>query len=371
MAANAVMGIVFSNMHDDNLEMLTEKRTVASVPFGGRYRFIDFTLSNMVNSGILDVGVITKSNYQSLMDHVGAGRPWDMSRKRGGLTILPPFSRGSGLYRGSVEALNGAMGYLRHMEAKYVVLCDCDVIANIDFRPMLEAHIQSGAHMTLAYQRCHLASFNRDVMTLTTNATGRIVDMLADPQEEGEYDVFLNVSILERELLIKMVGEALGHNMMGLTRDYLQSKVDHFVLQGYRLEGYTSRIYNLASYFNANMELLDEKVQGALFPRERPIYTKVRDEVPAKYGLKANVANSLIADGCIIEGRVENCILFRQVKIGRGAVVKNCILMQGTTVGENSNLSYVVSDKDVTIQDNRQLAGFATYPLYIAKGIRI
>lgn len=370
MSDKKMLGIIFSNMHDDNMGDITERRTVGSIPFGGRYRLIDFTLSSMVNSGITDVGVITKHNYQSLMDHLGAGRAWDLARKRGGLVMLPPYSRTvtAGIYRGSIEALAGRLDYLRSVDSKYVFMSDCDVITNLDLKAVLEQHIRTGADITALYARQEIAPATRDLATFKVRENGRVSDVAINPPEGGVFNIYLNMMVVERELLIKLVTNAYSHGKYSFTQDVLQEQLDSYNIYGYNVDGFCVRIGGMESYFRANMELLSPRARAELFPAKRPIYTKVRDEVPAKYGLRAKVSNSLVADGCIIEGEVENSIIFRGVRVGRGAVVKDCILMQDTVVGENANLRYVITDKNVVVRSTRVLCGYITIPVYLHKG---
>ncbi|MEM1484835.1 glucose-1-phosphate adenylyltransferase subunit GlgD [Oscillospiraceae bacterium PP1C4] len=374
MRENKVMGIVFSNMHDSILGELTERRTTGSVPYGGRYRLIDFVLSSMVNSDVRDIGIITKRNYQSLMDHVGAGRAWDLARKRGGLVILPPFAnQGSGIYRGRLEALQGALGYIKHNDAKYVLLCDCDIIANIDLREMIHEHIKSGAQITLMFQNTEvLPEDMRDTTTICCNEeTREVTDIMVRPDTKGRQNVYMNVMLVEKTLLERMINEGKSHDQFSLVRHAIQPSIGKLDIKAFEFKGYCHKISGMKSYFAANMELLDPAVRNALFPKEKPVFTKVRDQVPVKYGLSAKVGNSLIADGCIINGEVENCIIFRGVKVGKGAVLKNCIIMQDTTIGDNAHLEYVITDKDVLIKDSRTLIGYKTYPIYIAKASSI
>lgn len=370
MRESKMLGVVFSNMHDSSLGEMTINRTMGSVPVAGRYRLIDFALSNMVNAGIGNIGVITKSNYQSLMDHLGSGREWDLSRKIGGLVILPPFSNTeSGIYRGSIEALNGIMPYLRHSTAQYVVLSDCDFVANIDLKNVLEHHIADGSDITVVYKKQAMHENSRDFTAFSIDSDGRVYDVKIDPVEAGEYNMYVNLAIVDRELLIRLVAEAYSHRNYSFTQDILQAKVKDLKIDAYHLEGYCSRIQNIQGYFAASMEMLQPEVRAQLFPRSHPIYTKVRDEVPAKYGFKSHVSNSLVADGCIIEGHVENSVIFRGVKIGRGAVVKNSVVMQGSTIGENATLEHIITDKNVLVKTGRKLSGAQSYPVYLPKGI--
>lgn len=364
-----VLGLVFSNMHDSTINDLTKERTMGSVLFGGRYRLIDFPLSNMVNSGINEVGVITKSNYQSLLDHLGSGREWDLASKNGGLHLLPPFSHvSSGMYRGRLEALYGVWDFIKTSAADYVVLSDCDVAANIDYSAIVDAHIESGADITTVYANDVLTSEQAQRATVFgINDDGRVVDVLVNPHLSGACNVSLNMFVLSKDFLKNIVLEAASKGLVSFEKDILQARTHEYKIMAYRFDGYFSRICSMDTFYKANMNLLDTANREKLFLANRPIYTKVRDNPPVKYAIGADVKNSLIGDGCIIEGTVENCILFRGVKIGKGAVVKNSILMQGTVVGSKCEVSCVVSDKNVKINDMRMLTGSQNYPLYLGK----
>lgn len=371
MREDVVLGIIFSNMHDETIGELTNVRTMGSVPFGGRYRFIDFPLSNMVNSGITNVGVVTKSNYQSLIDHIGSGREWDLSRKVGGLNVLPPFSNNhSGIYRGRLEALAGIADYIESNRAKYVLMTDCDIISNVDYRGMVKQHISSGADITVMYQKLDMgrADLLDDTTAFGFDASGRINDVMIGPTIPGTYNIYQNVTVISKELLCRIISETSQRNQISFKREILQASHGRYNIQGYENTSVSLTIYSLRSYFDANMKLLDPAIRNAVFNSQRPIYTKIKDEVPAKYGTSAKVSNSMVADGCIIDGTIENSIIFRGVKIAKGAVVKNSIVMQGTTVSEGVNLNYVVVDKDVLVRENRMLMGYETYPIYISKG---
>lgn len=365
-----VLGLIFSNMHDNAITELTMARTMGSVLFGGRYRLIDFPLSNMVNSGIDEVGVITKSNYQSLLDHLGSGSEWDLARKIGGLHLLPPFSHmQSGMYRGRLEALYGVWDYIKTTAADYIVLSDCDVVTNIDLAKVVDAHIESGADITAVYAKDIVTTDQAKLATIfSIGNDNRVNDVLINPHISGECNISLNMFVLSKEFLKNIVLEASSKSLYSFEHAILQDKVRDYKIIAYNHDGYFSKITSMESFYKANMSLLDSDNRSKLFPENRPIYTKVRDNPPVKYGIGACVKNSLIADGCIIEGTVENCILFRGVKIGKGAVVKNSILMQDTSVGSKCDISYVITDKNVNIGDMRLLTGSQNYPLYLGKG---
>ncbi len=368
-----VLGLVFANMHDTTLGDMTKNRTMGSVMFGGRYRLIDFPLSNMVNSGISEVGVITKSNYQSLMDHLGSAREWDLARKKGGLYILPPFGNvESTLYRGRIEALYGAMSFIKHSRAKYVILSDCDVVTNIDYKPIVAAHIESGADITAV---AHTGVYSsEDIKTSTVfnvDADKNVTSVLINPDISGTCTTSLNVFVMSMDFLIETVNDAMARGNVSFERNILQEKCRELKIKIYEYDNYFSKLNSPESYFKSNMALLEPENARKLFVPKRSIYTKVSDNAPVKYDLDSKVSNSLIADGCIIEGEVENSVLFRGVKVGRGAKVKNCILMQGTVVGDNAELNYLITDKNVSICENHILTSSPQYPMYVGKGASV
>lgn len=368
-----VLGLVFANMHDTTLGDMTKNRTMGSVMFGGRYRLIDFPLSNMVNSGISEVGVITKSNYQSLLDHLGSAREWDLARKKGGLYILPPFGNvESTLYRGRIEALYGAMSFIKHSRAKYVILSDCDVVTNIDYKPIVAAHIESGADITAV---AHTGVYSSDDIKTSTvfnvDADKNVTSVLINPDISGTCTTSLNVFVMSMDFLIETVNDAMARGNVSFERNILQEKCRELKIKIYEYDNYFSKLNSPESYFKSNMALLEPENARKLFVPKRSIYTKVSDNAPVKYDLDSKVSNSLVADGCIIEGEVENSVLFRGVKVAKGAKVKNCILMQGTVVGDNAELNYLITDKNVSICENHILTSSPQYPMYVGKGASV
>ena len=373
----SAVGIIFSNIHDRNISELTRVRTMASIPFACRYRLIDFALSNMVNSNISTINVITHYNYHSLMDHIGTGKDWDLARRSGGIKILPPYisafaNNENSLYNTRLEALKSVNHFIAGMTEDYVVMSDCDVICNIDLNAMINAHIDSGADMTLAVQKKKLdtESAKKNVL-IKSNEEGRIVDMEANPNNfEGEADVNLNIIVISRRYLQEMVLDSIAHDYKSMTRDILMKTIARRDYRVYRFEGYSATISSMVDYFAHNMELISdpEKYDSLFNIEDRPVFTKVRNSPPTYYSETANVKNSLIADGCVIDGTVENCILFRGVRIGKGTVVKNSILFQDTIVSDNASLNCVVSDKNVFVHNGVTLSGTPSLPFYLNKG---
>lgn len=368
MRGNNVMGLIFSNSHDEKIRELTEKRTMGSVPFGGRYRLIDFPISNMVNSGINKVGVITKGNYQSLMDHLGSGKAWDLSRKREGLIILPPFGGRNSLSNSRIESLSSVNAFLSNSREEYVLLSDSDVVCNIDYTDVLAFHMKHNSDITVIYRFGKMPEKICDPAVYTVDPDGRVRDMLVNPNIDTECNYGLSMLLIRRDLLVKMVDDCVSRNLYNFKRDFLQRNIANYAVYGYEFKGYVQNICSMNCYFEANMSLMLPTVRAQLFNKDRPIYTKVRDDMPARYGLGSSVTNSLIADGCVIEGTVENCVLFRGVHIGKGTKVENCVIMQDSAIGDGCKLNYVVIDKDVKIRNDRSLLGFQSYPVFISKG---
>ncbi len=368
-----ILGVIFANMHEDVIPELTRQRTMGSVLFGGRYRLIDFTLSNLVNSGVSEVGVITKSNYQSLLDHLGSGREWDMARKNGGLHLLPPFSStSSGMYRGRLEALYGISDFIKCSDADYVIMTDCDVVTSLDYNAVFEAHIKSGADITAVYSTSNLTlddAARSNVFGI--DESGRITNVLINPQISGECNVALNSYIISKDLLMSIVMDGAAQGIYSFAKSILQDKCGKYKIMAYKHDGYFSKITSIKTYYDANMALLDTSLRQKLFLENAPVYTKIRDNPPAKFAIGANVKNSLIADGCIIEGTVENSILFRGAKVGKGTVIRDSIIMQDSVIGRNCHVECMITDKIVNITDGKILTGSKNYPVYVGKGAQI
>ena len=370
-------GIIFSNIHDNNIPELTRNRTMASVPFGCRYRLIDFALSNMVNSNINNISVITHYNYQSLMDHLGSGKDWDLARRAGGIKILPPFitayaNHEYSLYTTRLDALKSVNHSISKIPDDYVVLSDCDVICNVDLNDMIKNHIENDADITIAVKKVKLTKEQAKMNVLfDSEENGRIYDVKAYPTNfSGEADINLNIMVMSRHYLQEIILDAIAHNYTSLTKDVMLRNVGRKNYRIYRYDGYFACISSSEDYYKSNMELIKDKtVRDQLFGvKNRPIYTKVRNSAPTYYSPDAKIKNSLIADGCEIYGEVENSIIFRGTKIGKGTVVKNCILFQDTFTGENVKLNCVIADKNVVIRDNKNLSGDESLPFYLAKG---
>lgn len=371
MRANNVLGIIHSQAFDSTIQELTTMRTVASVPFGCRYRFIDFPLSNMVNAGITEVGIITKENYGSLMDHIGSGKPWDLARKREGLHILPPFNTSSSDaadQKNRVDALYANMDFLRHSRHEYVIITDSNAVYNFNFNELFEFHTAQEADITIAYKHGKLPKLD-NMQILTMDADKRVTDVSLNIAEEAEVDYAFNIYVMRKSLLEYLVKTAVAHSATSFAKDIIQANVSNLKIVGYEIPGFAEMIDSLKTYYNVSMSLLEPENRKALLNPKNPIATKIADNVPALYGDQCETSNALIADGCTIEGTVENSLLFRGVVVEKGAVVKNSILMQGTVISANAKVDSIITDKNVTITANRNLSGDPSYPIYFTKNI--
>lgn len=372
MRTNNILGLVYANVHDDLVPELTTLRSMGSLPFAGRYRLIDFSLSNLVNAGISQVGIITKQNYQSLMDHVGGGKAFDLDRKNGGLFILPPFSTASSgeIYKGHLDALAGIMPFLLRAKQEYVVLCDSDVVSNVDISDMFNRHIESGADFTVAYKRGKLPKNHEDIMTFDFDADTRVT-AISFPKASESADYSLDITITKREFLIDLVNEMTEKGFTSISRHLLAGGVERFKIFGYKVEGFAEVVDSPKTYFSLNMKLLESKIRKSLFNKERPVYTKTHDCMPTRYGLISDVKKSLIAEGCLIEGTVKNSIVFRNVTVEEGAVVENAILMQGAVVKKGAKVDHTVMDKLSVVGEGVNVEGTKQNIRYIGKREKI
>lgn len=367
---NKLHGIIFAYRSNPDLRELAQARNLCSLPYGGRYRVIDFMLSNMVNAGVVDVGVIVHANYQSLLDHVGSGKDWDLSRKHGGLRILPPFGYASkqrgGICRGRMDALEGVYSYLSNIRQEHVVLADGDLVSNFPLRDVYRQHIESGADITAVCTRTPVGDPQRsDYFALGAN--GQVADVSVHPLSPAGCES-LDVYILSKSLLLSLVEHCSAHNIPTFNQGVLQNMVHSLKIVPYFFEGYAAKLQSVAGYFARSMDLLSPAVRANLFVPQRPVKTKDQSNPSTYYGAESCSVNSLVADGCIIEGEVKNSILFRGVRVEAGARVENCVLMQGTSIQNGAVLKYAITDKNVRVNPGRMLMGHETYPLSIAKG---
>ncbi len=372
---NNIVGLIYTGERIDELRDLTRVRAVAALPMMGRYRLIDFLLANMIHSGMHNIGIIMQKNYNSLMDHLGSGRDWDLHGKRNGMTILPPnMSRDNvGVYEGLLDALRSNIGFLRRSKERYILVSDSYVLYRADYMEVLARHLELGADITLLYSRERSARRHGDGRYLDIGEGGMVHQMECDPTIPHYGNTFIGSFLLRRELLIDLVDRAVAAGFHHFSRQLLMQMIREkmYKVGAYEIPGKVWLMDSITSYYDANMDALNPQVKEVLFSTERPIWTKLRDEMPAQYRQGASVRNCLVADGCVIEGTVENSILFRGVVIKPGATVRNCIVMQDSVIYQGSEIQHCILDKQVTVRDNARLIGVKAHPVVIAKNLTV
>ena len=362
-------GLCLSDPHPDRASDGCPIRTISSARFAGRYRLVDFMLSNMVNSGIFTIGMILNSHYQSLIGHIGMGKEWDLSRKTGGVTFFPPYLADE---RQTVNSeldgpLHRAAEFLAESNMDHLVVADSSVVYNMDYRTVAEAHRKSGADVTAVYTRKTISSGERDnaiIFDITDN--GRVAGVNKAPHISGTVNLSLGAYVMHKKVFLGLMAGEKNCGMLRFTRVLIANALERLNVSAYEFRGYSAHISSIETFYDYNMEMLDTEKRNSLFDFEgRRIYTSRRDSLPTKYGRQAEIKNSLVSDGCQIDGTLINSIIGRNVRIGPGAVVRNCILQDDTLVEKRANLEYIIADRNVIISENRSMAGYRTYPVYI------
>ena len=365
-----VTGIIFAN--DGTVSTLTEKRTMASLPFGGRYRQVDFALSNLACAGIHRVGIVTRHSYQSLMNHVGSGEEWGLEMEEGGLEYLTPYSSSKvSDYRGKLESLYSAMSFLEYgSDDGLLIMIDSAILSNIDLTKVIASHVESGRDITLV-TKAGIANGNRKLdLAVKLDRKGEIADMVVDYAAPKSYQASMDIFVLNKRWLTEQVKEHIAHNLYHMDRDLVMGlwQKKAITINVYSFDGIAMFNESVEEYFANSLSLVKKEIRDDLFGRNHPVYTKVRDRVPTYYGEDCRIENCSVADGCMLGGAAKNSILFRQVTIQPGAQVENCVIMNDTVVGEGAELKYVILDKDVVVRPGAKLMGTPLSPVIIPRG---
>ena len=367
-----VMGIIFAN--DATMGDLTSKRTMASLPFGGRYRLVDFHLSNMAAAGIRHLGIISRHNYQSLMNHIGDAEEWGLELGEGGLEFLTPYAMSTtDRYRGKLENLYSAMDFLEFGsddDDEYVVMADSSVVSNMDLLAVVESHIASGKDITVV-TKSGVANGEKQLdLALKLDAKGEIVDMAVNYAAPEGYLASMDTFVLSKKFLKHQIRECVARDRFHMDRDLVMGlwQKGFATINVYEFDGVAMYNESIEEYFRNSLSLLDKDVRHDLFGRCHPVFTKVRDRVPSYYGEDCEIENCLVADGCFLEGEAEDSILFRQVTICEGAEVENCVIMNDAVIGKDAKLEYVILDKNVTVTPGAVLIGTNSQPIIVKRG---
>ena len=342
----SVAGLIFSNLHDADLAPMTAKRTTGAVPFGGRYRLIDFPLSSMVGAGISRIYVVAHHNYQSLMEHIGSGKDWDLARHNGGIHILPPYNAAYANpdenYNSRMQSLLSIRGMIERIEEENVLCCDCDAVGRPDFAAFIAAHEQSGLGMTVG-------SAHEQNMT-----------------DLGSLHVWIAKTAFLRDVL-RRAEEGTLHSFY---RDVVRRESAKGNVGIYRFPERFFKLHSLSEYYRLHMLLAEDSgVRRDLLEGERyPLLTKAQNLPPVKYGKHAVVERSLIADGCVIEGKVIDSVLFRGVHVGADCVVENAVISERCALSGHAHVSGAILDKNVILGGNVHLSGHPSLPFFVEEG---
>ena len=366
-----VMGIIFTN--DASLGELTDKRTMASLPFGGRYRQVDWALSNLTCAGVRHIGIISRHSYHSLMNHIGDGEEWGLELAEGGLDFLTPYAQSTvGTYRGKLESLKNAMDFLRFGSDpdELVVLTDSAILSNIDLRKVIDAHVASGRDITVVTKAGVCNGEKHVDLALKLGENGEIADIICDSKASEEYLASMDIFVASKQWLIEKVQQAAAHGKCHLDYDLVMGGWQNGTVSvnTYAFEGVALFNESEEEYYHNTLALLKKDIRADVFGGAHPIWTKVRDRVPCYYGEDVKMENVLVADGCILEGEVEDSVLFRQVTIEEGAEVENCVILNDCVIGKGAKVKYAILDKDVIVSAGAELCGTKTNPIIVKKG---
>ncbi len=364
-----VMGIIFAN--DASLGDLTQNRTMASLPFGGRYRQADFALSNLSSAGIRRISIISRHSYQSLMNHVGSGEEWGLELEQGGLEYLTPFATSAkDSYRGKLESIHTAMSSLRLGNEELVVMIDSAIISNIDLHHVIASHVASGKDITVV-SKAGIANGEKQLdLALKLDEKGNLADMAVDYVAPSDYLASMDIFVANKQWLLDRVTDHIAHNLYHMDRDLVLGgwQKGEVSVNVYQFPGVVLYNESVEEYFRNSLALIDAKVRHDVFGYNHPVFTRVRDRVPTYYGESCEIENCLIADGCMLDGEVEDSVLFRNVTICAGAEVEDCVIMNDTVVGEGAELKYAILDKDVTVSPGAKLIGTKKNPIIVKRG---
>ena len=364
------MGIIFTN--DALLGELTDSRNMAAIPFGGRYRQVDFALSNLSCAGIRHLGIVSRHSYQSLMNHIGDGEEWGLELEEGGLEFLTPYAQSTvGTYRGKLESLRNAMTFLEYGdEEELVVLIDSAVVSNVNLADVLAKHIESGKDLTVVTKQGICNGEKMVDLAVKLDKKGEVEDIVVDYAAPAEYLASMDIFVVAKKWLIQNVKEMVARDKFHMDRDLVmggwqRGKVSVNV---YPFNGVALFNDTVEEYFHNSLDLIRQEVRNDIFHGNHPVYTKVRDRVPTYYGEDSQVDNCLLADGCMVDGRVSNSVLFRQITVGKDAEIDSCVLMNDAVIGEGAVLKNVILDKDVTVTPGAKLIGTRNNPIIVKRG---
>ena len=348
------IGIILAGGNNKLMRELTNKRATAAMPVAGSYRCIDFALSNMANSRIQKVAVITQYNARSLNEHLSSSKWWDFGRKQGGLFVITPTitADSSYWYRGTADSLYQNLHFLKSSHEPYVVIASGDAVYKLDYDKVLQYHIEKKADITMVVKKLDDRSDINRYGVVSMTEEGRITEIEEKPLETNLSTVSTGIYIVRRRLLIELLEKAAEEDRHDFVNDILIRYKNIKKIYGYKMESYWSNISTVDAYYKTNMDFLNGNVRKYFFKEYPDVYTKVDDLPPAKYNNGANVRNSLVSSGCIINGTVENSVLFKKIYVGNNSVIKNCIILNDAYIGDNAYIENCIIEEGSTIKAN-------------------
>lgn len=347
----SAIAVILAGGQGERLSVLSQQRAKPAVPFAGKYRIIDFTLSNCVNSGIYSVAVLTQYLPHSLNDHIGSGKPWDLDRMRGGVRLLQPYQgRDSGdWYRGTADAVYQNLPFLEDLRSDVMLVLSGDHIYKMDYRQMVQFHEERRADATVAVMEVPITEAHR-FGTMITAPDGRVIEFDEKPKHPRSNLISMGVYVFERDLLARRLEEdAVLRTERDFGRNVIPRMVELDRVYAYRFQGYWQDVGTIRSYWESNLQLLDDPPPFNLYDPHWVIHTRSEERPPARLGEQARVIRSLISHGCIIDGTVERSVLSPGVVVERGAYVRDSILMTDTVVGRDARIERCILDKRVQV----------------------
>ena len=363
------IGILMLNEQEDNIKSLTKSRPIASIPIGGRYRIIDFVLSNMVNSGIHNIGIFTNTKSRSLVDHLGSGKPWDLDRKINGLFLFNLTSERAQLR--DIDILSGNMEYIYRTKQEYVIISSSNMLCNMDFNEAAKYYEESGSDITLIYKKTNNGRRHYvNSSTLYINEENKVLSVGKNIGADDKLNISMEMFIMKKSFLITIVNKCIQTGYHSSIKAAIYNQVSKLNVNAYEFKGYLQCINSIKNYYKTSMDMLNSKITKELFYNKGLIYTKSKDEAPTKYFSGAKVNNALISNGCILKGKIEKSIISRRVIVHAGAVIKNCIIFQNCEIKKGCKLTNVIIDKNTIIPENTVLEGDEEFPVVIEKKFR-
>jgi glucose-1-phosphate adenylyltransferase len=351
------VGIILAGGNNNKMKELSRKRAIGAMPIAGSYRAVDFALSNMTNSHVQKVAVLTQYNALSLNEHLSSSKWWDFGRKQGGLYVFTPSitSDNGEWYRGTADAINQNIDFLKKCHEPYVIIASADAIYKMDYNKVLEKHVETGADITIVSKELEPGTDVSSYGVITADDNGKVSDFTEKPDHSDNTLISTGIYITRRRLLIQLIEQCAADDKYDFVNDIIVPSIKSKKIYTYKLDSYWRSVTSVDNYFTANMDFLKPEVRNYFFKQYPDIYTKVEDLPPAKYNPGSKVTNSLISSGCIINGVIEDSVVFKQAYIGNNCVIKNCIILNDVYIGDNSHIENCIIESHSTINPNETM----------------